>query len=343
MAANSKTREAAHPQEKAGGVKGFALSFIHSDSFVLVIVLVVMVVVFSLLNPNYFTMRNLRGVLTAASLVGLICVGEALLLTGGLMDLSPGSVAAFSGVVAANLMRSELPLPDSAMLLLVIVVTILIGVGIGAANALFVTKLKISAFIVTLASQSIIRGFCYIISGGESILIRNQSFLWMGTGTVLGIPFPIFFMLLVFVIAIVVMSRTRFGRNIYTVGGNPVAARLAGISTTMTTFSLFIIMSVLSSIGGVILAARMNTGQPQAGVGLEFDGITAAILGGIAMSGGFGTMTGAFVGLLILQGFNTGLTIVSVQSFWQYVARGGLMLMALSFDYFRTQRRGKLS
>jgi ribose/xylose/arabinose/galactoside ABC-type transport system permease subunit len=107
------------------------------------------------------------------------------------------------------------------------------------------------------------------------------------------------------------------------------------------TFSLFIIMGILASVGGVILSSRMNTGQPQASVNLEFDGITAAILGGVAMSGGAGTLTGAFVGMLILQGFNTGLTIVSVQSFWQYVARGGLMLIALSFDYVRTQRRSK--
>jgi len=120
-----------------------------------------------------------------------------------------------------------------------------------------------------------------------------------------------------------------------------VAARLAGISTTRVTYSLFIIMGVLAALGGAILAARMNTGQPQACQGLEFDGITAAILGGVAMSGGVGSLGGSFVGLLILQGFNTGLTIVNVQSFWQYVARGGLMLLALSFDFLRSQKRRK--
>ena len=117
------------------------------------------------------------------------------------------------------------------------------------------------------------------------------------------------------------------------------AARLAGISTKATAYALFINMSVLASLGGAILASRMNTGQPQACVGLEFDGITAAILGGVAMSGGKGSLLGAFIGLLILQGFNTGLTIVNVQSFWQYVAKGALLLLALSFDYFRSKRR----
>ena len=311
--------------------------FIHSESFGLLIALVAMVVVFSLINANYFTTRNLRTVLTAASLVGLVCVGESLLLMGGLMDLSPGATAAFSGVAAAILFREGMSFPA------VLLATVLIGVLIGSVNAFFVTQLKISAFIVTLATQSIVRGFCYILSGGESILIRNVAFLNLGVYNVFGrIPFPIFFTLLVFVIFIIVMARTRFGRNIYAVGGNPVAARLTGISTTRTAFSLFIIMGVLASVGGVILAARMNTGQPQACVGLEFDGITAAILGGIAMSGGHGSLTGSFIGLLILQGFNTGLTIVNVQSFWQHVARGGLMLLALSFDYIRTQKRRRI-
>lgn len=315
--------------------RSFIGKIVHSEVFGLLIALLAMVIMFSLINKNYFSVRNLRTILTGASLTGLICVGESMLLIGGLMDLSPGSTAAFSGVVAAILLRAGTPFP------LVVVAVILLGALIGTFNAFFITKLKISAFIVTLASQSIIRGFCYIISGGESILITNKAFLNMGTGNIGFIPFPIFFMVLIFVIAYIVMTKTRFGRNVYTVGGNPVAARLAGISTTRTTFSLFIIMGILAAVGGMILASRMNTGQPQACIGLEFEGITAAILGGIAMSGGLGSLVGAFVGLLILQGFNTGLTIVNVQSFWQYVARGGLMLLALSFDYIRSKRRTK--
>ena len=309
---------------------------VHSEVFGLLIALIAMVVLFSSINPNYFTVRNLRTVLTGASLIGLVCVGESLLLIGGYMDLSPGSTAAFAGIISAMLLKAGWPF------LTVMLAIVLLGAFIGAFNAFFITKLKINAFIATLATQSIVRGFCYILSGGESLLITNPSFLKMGTLNVIGdIPFPIFFMVTVFVIFYIVMTRTRFGRNVYTVGGNPVAARLTGISTTRVTFSLFIIMGVLAAVGGAILAARMNTGQPQACIGLEFDGITAAILGGVAMSGGVGMLTGSFVGMLILQGFSTGLTIVNVQSFWQYVAKGGLMLLALSFDYLRSQQRRK--
>lgn len=306
-----------------------------SDRFGLFIALIFIIAMFSLINKNYFSAKNLLNVLMSGSLSGLVCIGESLLLIGGLMDLSPGSIAAFSGVMAAMLLAAGLPF------WLVILMVVLFGVVVGCFNAFFVTQLKINAFIVTLATQSIVRGFCYIISNkGESTLIRDKTFLSMGTTDLFGIiPFPIFFMVLMFIVFYIVLTKTRFGRNVYTVGGNPIAARLVGISTKKTTYMLFIIMGVLGALGGAILAARMNTGQPQACQGLEFSGITAAILGGIAMSGGKGSLAGSFIGLLILQSFNTGLTVINVQSFWQYVANGSLLLVALSFDFLRSRKK----
>lgn len=309
-----------------------------SESIGLIIALFAIILVFSILNPNYFSDRNLVNILTSASLTGLICVGESMLLIGGYMDLSPGSTAAFAGVAAALLLQAGVSAPVTLVLI------ILLGVFIGSCNAFFITQLKVSAFIATLALQSIVRGFAFIISNGEGVLITNPLFLKMGTFKLFNsrfLTFPIFFMLLVFLVFGILLKKTRFGREIYVVGGNPTAARLAGISTKKTTYKLFINMSVLASVGGMILAARMNTGQPQACVNLEFDGITAAILGGIAMSGGFGSIFGAFIGLFILQGFNNGLIMLNVQSFWQNVAKGALLLLALSFDYLRSRSRIK--
>ncbi|WP_312641142.1 ABC transporter permease [Hydrogenoanaerobacterium sp.] len=307
-----------------------------SENIGLIIAFFAIVLVFSILNPNYFSDRNMVNILTSASLTGLICVGESMLLIGGYMDLSPGSTAAFAGVAAALLLQAGIPAPITILLI------ILMGVFIGCCNAFFITQLKISAFIATLALQSIVRGFAFIISNGEGVLITNSMFLKMGTLKIFGVrflTFPIFFMLLIFVVFGIVLKKTRFGREIYIVGGNPTAARLAGISTKKTTYKLFVNMSVLASVGGMILAARMNTGQPQACTNLEFDGITAAILGGVAMSGGFGSIFGAFIGLFILQGFNNGLIMLNVQSFWQNVAKGALLLLALSFDYLRSRKR----
>lgn len=309
-----------------------------SDSIGLIIALFAIMLFFSTMNKNYFTDRNLINILTSASLTGLICVGEAMLLIGGYMDLSPGATAAFAGVAGATLMKAGFSAPVT------ILIVISVGVLIGCCNAFFITQLKINAFIATLGMQSIIRGFAFIISNGEGVLITNSFFLKMGTFRIFGsrfLTFPTFLMLLVFIVFSIVLKKTRFGREIYIVGGNPTAARLSGISIKKTTYKLFIIMSVLASIGGMVLAARMNTGQPQACVGLEFDGITAAILGGIALSGGIGSIFGAFIGLFILQGFNNGLIMLNVQSFWQNVAKGVLLLLALSFDYLRSRKRTK--
>lgn len=310
--------------------------FMKSDNISLIFALIVMITIFSLLNENYRTGRNLISVLTSASLTGLICVGEAMLLIGNHMDLSVGSSAAFSGVLAALLMQRGLP--ASATILAVIAV----GALTGCCIAFFVTKLKMSSFIATVAMQSIMRGFAFIISNGEGVLITNPTFLKIGSLKIFGLQFltfPIFFMLLIFVLFGIILKRTRIGREIYIVGGNPTAARLAGISIKKTTYMLFINMNILASVGGMILAARMNTGQPQACVGLEFDGITAAILGGVSNQGGVGSIFGAFLGLAILQGFNNGLIMLNVQSFWQNVAKGALLLLALTFDYLRAKKR----
>ena len=308
-----------------------------SDNFGIFVALRAVIFVFTAFNRNYFTSANLVNVLTAASLTGLIAVGESLLLIAGYMDLSAGSLAAFAGVSAAMMMRAGMPVGAA------IPIVILLGVMIGCVNAFFITQLKIDAFIVTMALQCIVRGFAYIISNGEGILITNSFFLKLGTYKFFGlkvVSFPILLMIVVFLVFYVILAKTQAGREIYFLGGNPAAARLAGISLKKTTYKLYIIMGVLASVGGMVLSARMNTGQPQACVNLEFDAITAAVLGGIAMSGGYGTLSGTCLGLLLLQCFNNGLILINVPSFWQSVAKGVLLLLALSFDYFRSRKRG---
>ncbi|MEM1484144.1 ABC transporter permease [Oscillospiraceae bacterium PP1C4] len=323
-------------QEKKFDYKQFLRRILKSENISLIIAFLVMIMLFSSMNKNYFTDRNLISVLTSASLTGLICVGEAMLLIGNHMDLSVGSSAAFSGVLSAILMSKGMP----AGMTILSVVTM--GALIGCIIAFCVTQLKMSSFIATVAVQSIMRGFAFIISNGEGVLITNSTFLKIGSYKIFGsrfLTFPIFFMLLVFVVFGIIMKRTRMGREIYIVGGNPTAARLAGISIKKKTYMLFINMNILAAVGGMILAARMNTGQPQACVGLEFDGITAAILGGVSNQGGIGSIFGAFLGLAILQGFNNGLIMLNVQSFWQNVAKGALLLLALTFDFIRSQKR----
>ena len=299
----------------------------------LFVVLILMCVVFTILKPGFLTGKNLLNILTAASLSGLIAIGESYLIIAGQIDLSPGAIAAFAGVFSALLAQRGMPI------LLIILITVAVGALFGAVSAFQVNALKIQPFIATLAVMSIARGLAYIICAGKPVFISHNTYIKIGITRILGIPLPVIILVVMFLVWGVALSKTRFGRNVYAVGGNPAAARLAGINADAVKRGLFILSSCLASLGGIILASRMNTGQPGAASDVDFDAITASVLGGIAMTGGTGSLSGTFLGVLILQGFNNGLLLLNVSTFWQDVARGLLMMFALTFDFYSKQRR----
>ena len=204
-----------------------------------------------------------------------------------------------------------------------------------------VNRIHLEAFIATLVTQSIVRGFAYIICGGKPISISNRSFIILGKARIANIPLSVWIMMLCIIVFGIILARTKFGRSVYAIGGSMDAARLAGLNPKRIITICYIMMGILCSIGGIIFAARMNSGQPAANVNLEFDAITAVILGGVSFVGGVGDMGGTILGIILIQAFNTGLTMVNVPTFWQYVAKGGLLLFALTTDYIRKQRREK--
>ncbi len=276
-------------------------------------------------------MTNFINILVAASLMGLVAIGETYLVIGGLVDLSAGSVAAFASVLVSVLLATGMGS------FFAIIIVLLAGVVVGVVNALAVNKLKLEPFIATLASMSIMRGFAYIICGGRPVFIKDAFFLKIGSYRIMGgwLPIPVLILIVMFIVLGILLAKTRFGRSVYVLGGNKYAARLAGLHPGKIVIVLYVINAVLASLGGIILGSRMNSGQPSAAVGLEFDAITAAVLGGTAFSGGVGTIFGTVLGVLILQGFNTGLIMMNVPVFWQFVARGMLLFVALAFDYYR--------
>ena len=227
---------------------------------------------------------------------------------------------------------------------LAILLTVVIAMTAGLFNAWMVSNIKLQPFIATLITQAMFRGFAYIICDGRPVAISNEAFITLGKlriGGSQGVPITVIILIIAFIIFGYILAKTRFGRSIYAIGGNPDAARLAGLNPRKIIYISYIMMSCLCAVGGVIFAARMNSGQPAACVNLEFDAITAVILGGVSFSGGVGNMGGTVLGVILLQAFNTGLTMVGVSTFWQYVARGSLLLAALVFDYVRKVNREK--
>lgn len=311
------------------------LKMIGGDKLVLIIATILIFLLFNALNPNFLSMTNMINILVAASLVGIVAIGHTYLIIAYQNDLSSGSLAALSGVVAALLVVKGVPLIPAFLF------TILVAVGVGLFNAWMVNKIRLEAFIATLVTQSVVRGFAYIICDGKPVAIGNKTFIALGKVRFLNIPVAVWITVVLIIIFGYILKATKFGRSVYAIGGNEAAARLAGLNPQRIKTICYVMMGVFCAIGGIVFAARMNAGQPAACVNLEFDSITAVILGGVSFSGGVGSMGGTVLGIILIQAFNMGLTMVNVPSFWQYVARGGLLLFALTSDYLRKRNREK--
>ena len=254
---------------------------LRSEKTGLIAALVLVVAVFSTLtNGLFISANNIINILISSAIVGMVVIGECYLLITAQVDLSPGSVAAFSGVLVALLLRHGVPLP--------IAMAIVIAVGLvgGFVNSALVNYLRLEPFIATLATMSIFRGLAFIICGGKAVFVTDKLFLKLGAGRVMGIPIPVIIFIVSFAIFMVILSRTRFGRNVYMVGGNAVAARLAGINGNIIRMKIYMMTSAFAALGGIIQAGRMSSGQPSTSEGLEFDAVTAVVLGGERCSAG---------------------------------------------------------
>ena len=309
-----------------------------SNNVILFFILIVVIAVFSLINNNYFSLQNATNILYSATTVGLLAIGETFLIIGGHIDLSNSALAALSGVIMAMLIQGDSGMAWPIALILVI----LIGMVVGLVNSALANIFNIQPFIATLAVASICEGVGYLLSDGRPVSVTNRSFINMGTFKLFDwLPVPAIILIVSFVVFGFILKKTTFGRKVYIIGGNAEAAHLAGINPKHISTVLYVISSAIGALVGIILAARMHTGAPTAASGADFDAITAAVLGGVAFTGGKGTMVGCFAGLMIIQCFSTGLSVIGVSSFWQSVAKGLLLVMALIIDYFRERASKK--
>ena len=301
----------------------------------LVLVLIVIIIGFSLLEKTFFTFQNMRNIMLATSLSGIIGVGVGCILISGNVDLSAGAVGCFGGLVFGYCLAHGMPWPVALIL------TIVYGAVAGFINAFLCNVGKIPPFIGTLAMTSAWQGIGSLATQDVSIPVTDKAMTDFFGGTLFGIPVSFIIMCVLMLVYGIMLSSTPFGRKIYMLGGNRQAARLAGISAKKMNYFLFINCSAVSALAGGILAARMKTASTSAVQGTQFTAITALVLGGLAFGGGAGSMLGGFIGLLILNTFNNGLSVIGLDSYWQISAGGVLLVVALLIDYFNERSRAK--
>lgn len=294
------------------------------------IALLFLVVVVSFLNPNFFTVDNLLNILRQTSVNAIIAVGMTLVILTAGIDLSVGSVLALCGAFAATLVAMEVPV------LVAVPTALLAGAALGAISGIIIAKGKVQAFIATLVTMTLLRGVTIVYTDGRPISTgftdTADTFAWFGTGYALGIPVPVWLMVVVFAGAWYLLNHTRFGRYVYAVGGNESATRLSGINVDRVKIGVYAICGLLAALAGIIVTSRLSSAQPTAGMGYELDAIAAVVLGGTSLMGGKGRIMGTLIGALIIGFLNNALNLLDVSSYYQMIAKAVVILLAVLVD-----------
>lgn len=297
----------------------------------LLLALVVLLAIFGYLRGDvFFSPRNLINIGMGVAILGVLAIAQTSVIVSGGLDISVGSIVGLTTVATA------MAIQHFDMMSMGLLAGVVVGALAGLFNGLIINYGRINAIIVTLGTMSIFRGVAFIISDGQSISIFNDDFRWLGIGRVLGLPVPIWILLLVAVVFFIFMHKSIVGRNYYAIGGNPVVARLSGLNLNSYRVSIYVISGIAAGIGGILLAARTGSGQPISGSqGLELEAITAACLGGCAMKGGKGTVIGALLGVAIIGVLNNGMILTAVPTFYQMLAKGSLLIFAVLLAEYR--------
>ncbi|MFG6333019.1 MAG: ribose ABC transporter permease [Lachnospiraceae bacterium] len=318
---------------KNGVVKYF------KDNIGIIIALLAMcvfLVIFPTTRSTFLTPKNVFNILRQNASNLFLATGMTMVIILGGIELSVGSVIALSGVVAAGCVVN-FGLPE--------IVGFLAAIGVGALVGMFngfvICKTDIPPFIVTLASMNITKGIALVLTGGSPIRCMTDAFKFPGAGYVGPFPTPVILMIIVFIIAAMIVNRTQLGRHIYAVGGNAQAAKFSGINVQKVKFIVYTYTGIMSGIAGVVVASRLYSGQPRAGEGAEMDAIAAVVVGGTSMSGGSGRLGGTLIGVLIIGVLNNGLNLMGVDSNWQYIVKGFVILLAVYVDFIRNKKAGR--
>jgi ribose transport system permease protein len=288
--------------------------------------LILLCLVLWILTPYFLTVSNLLNILEQSSINAIIAVGMTFVIITAGIDLSVGSILAFSGVVLATVLRTGIPLPVALLAGLVT------GTLCGLVNGMLVSFGRLPPFIVTLGMMSIARGAALVFTNGRPVSGFEQSFRWMATGKFIFIPMPLVIMIIIYVISHLLLTRTKFGRYTYAIGGNEEATFLSGVNVRFNKTMVYALSGLTSAIAAIMLTARLNSAQPIAGIMYELDAIAATVIGGTSLMGGEGTLLGTLIGALIMGVLRNGLNLLGVSSFLQQIIIGMVIIIAVLFD-----------
>ena len=295
------------------------------------LIVIILAVILSIVSPVFLTVRNLLNVLRQVCTSAILGLGFAMILGAGHIDLSVGSLIGICGVIMAKSIHAGIPVP------IAILIAALFSVVSGCVSATIIYYFKLPAFIVTLAMQQILRGSTYLITGMVPITGLPESFTYLGQGYFLGVPVPVYIMLIMVVIVWFVVNRFKVGRYMLAMGGNAEAARVSGIDTRKVLYQAFIATGLCTTIASMVLTARSAAALPAAGLNMEMDAVASVVIGGTSMAGGSVNVIGALFGSLVVGIVNNGLNLLGVDSNWQIVSKGLLILFAVLLDSISTR------
>lgn len=291
--------------------------------------LVLLCLIIGILSPVFLSVDNISNILVQAAVISIIAVGMTFVIISGGIDLSVGSVVAFSGMVLAHLLES------GNSVVLAIAICLFVGFLCGVTNGFIVSVFKVPPFISTLGMMSVARGLALMVRGGRSISGFSNAFLNIANGSLLGIPWPIIVMFVIYALAIIVSKYTYWGHYIFAIGGNKRASWLSGIPIKFYIVMIYGVCGLLSAVSSIILTARLNSAQPIAGNFYELDAIAAAVIGGASLSGGRGSIWGTLIGALLLAVLRNGFSILNIPSYTQQIAIGSMIVIAVIIDKIR--------
>ncbi len=301
------------------------------NTFSLIIVMLIICAAFSFMSPYFLSVKNFLNIASAASIIGIMAAGSMIVMLLGQIDMSQYAVLTLSSMLTAMMLEK------GYSVIVVIAATMLVGFVCGLFNGAIIAYLKIPGIICTMGTMNIFRGIAYLSTDGSSVMIKNDLYSFIGRGYILNrIPFSVILMAIVFLVVAYVLKYINFGRKIYAVGGNESAAYLAGVNSSAIKFGALVISGLCAAFAGLVNSSQVGAAVPSTGEGSEMDVLSAVILGGVSLTGGKGKVSGTILGVFILATIRNGMTLLSIQSFYQKLINGTVLILAVLLDVLKS-------